>query len=348
MAKASFIMHGARGRIGNVVGYQREGEKLMRALPTSVKNPQTDEQTITRLALSSAAKTAQHLRGIVDHSFQGVKYGQKSVNYFTSKLAKEIREFMKSAMAAGSSIAPFGTAPVLPYSAGAVAAGAQALIAKGDLAALPFSFYDAQGGGFLIGKPGIFEDWSIDDIWPSNYEMFMGVPFTDQLTFIVGAPVELDYISETELFYGVRFAYQRVNFKSATSSAPSIFVEAGGDLWKLNMDFVDTERSSVGVADWRFRVNPDSTLEVIGLGDKELTNSFDTEDVCLAAVITSRFENGAWRRSTTRLIQNPKTIQQTAAAFESKYGYNDITSVLALAAPKKAGVEDRYLNKEKN
>lgn len=111
MAKASFIMHGARGRVGNVVGYQRAGEKLMRALPTSVRNPQTDEQVLTRLALSSAAKTAQHLRGIVSHSFQGIKYGQDSVNHFTSRLAREIRGAMSAAMAKVAWCHPSGLRP---------------------------------------------------------------------------------------------------------------------------------------------------------------------------------------------------------------------------------------------
>lgn len=341
-------MHGARGRIGNVVGYQREGEKLMRALPTSVKNPQTDEQTITRLALSSAAKTAQHLRSIVDHSFQGVKYGQKSVNYFTSTLAKEIREFMKSAMAAGSSVAPFGTAPVLPYSAGAVAAGAKALIAKGDLAACPFRFSTGIDGAILIGPENSlsFVEADLEQVTVANFETVFGVPMTDQLTFVVAVPVELDYVSETELFYGVRFAYRRVNFLQGLAADTKIFSNFGTSqsIKNFNSAVIDTSRSSADVLSFKFEAVAND-LAIYEFAPELLG---EADNFVLAGVITSRYENGAWRRSTTRLIQNPFANPQTAAAYESSYGYNDIASVLALAAPKKAGVEDRYLNKEKN
>lgn len=344
-------MHGARGRVGNVVGYQREGTKLMRALPTSVKNPQTDAQTITRLAFSSAAKTAQHLRSIIDHSFQGVQYGQKSVNHFTSKLAKEIREFLKSTMAAGSSVAPFGTAPVLPYMAGGVAAGAKALISSGDLPSIPYEFLSGSTGGWNIGQNIGTSD--LADFTISQFESVFGVPLTDQLTFVSGAPVELDYISETELFYGVRFIIKRVNFTTEGFDVESakLFTEISSGVYGLNWDIIDPSRSDLEFArGLRFTSNQQRAIVFSGEASNRMdpTGAFLATDVCLAAVIVSRFENNAWRRSTTRLIQNPKTITQTAVAFEQNYGYNDIDSVLALAAPKKAGVEDRYLNKELN
>lgn len=344
-------MHGARGRVGNVVGYQREGTKLMRALPTSVKNPQTDAQTITRLAFSSAAKTAQHLRSIIDHSFQGVTYGQKSVNYFTSKLAKEIREFVKSAMAAGSTVAPFGTAPVLPYMAGGVAAGAKALISSGDLPSVPYDFLSGSTGGWYIGNDIGNSDLGILTL--SEFESVFGVPLTDQLTFVSGAPVELDYISETELFYGVRFNVKRVNFATfeLDLELTKIFDMITSGVYKLSPDIIDWSRSDASFAQGlRFTTSQGRLIVYSGEAADRMdpTGAFHATDVCLAAVIVSRYENNAWRRSTTRLIQNPKTITQSAVSYEQNYAYNDIDSVLALAAPKKAGVEDRYLNKELN
>lgn len=345
-------MHGARGRVGNVVGYQREGTKLMRALPTSVKNPQTDAQTISRLAFSSAAKTAQHLRGIIDHSFQGVTYGQKSVNHFTSKLAKEIREYLKSSMAAGSSVAPFGTAPVLPYVASGVAAGAKALLSSGDLANVPYEFVAGLPGGLLIGNN--IGNAAVTDFKVSQFESVFGVPLTDQMTFISGAPVELDYISETELFYGVRFNVKRINFTTANIDVEedALFVDSDSSgVYQFKEDVIDYARSDYDFAmGLRFTTSQGRLIVFSGEASsrKDPTGAFNADDVCLAAVIVSRFENNAWRRSTTRLIQNPKTITQSAVAYEQNYGYNDIDSVLALAAPKKAGVEDRFLNKELN
>lgn len=350
MAKASFIMHGARGRVGNVVGYQRAGEKLMRALPSSVRNPQTDEQVLTRLALSSAAKTAQHLRGIVSHSFQGIKYGQDSVNHFTSRLAREIRGAMSAAMAKGSLVSPFGTAPVLPYQAGAVAAGARAIIASGDLPSVPFEFDNGSPGGFLIGKSGIWATIPPSAIYASNYAEAIGVPLTDQLTFVVGAPVELDYISEDELFYGVRFAVARLNFLQNMNPNTPIFSEtqAGSGYFNLNPTAVDVQRTSPALMQAVFSQGQNQSIAVLGPNDTDITGTFADSHVCLGACICSRFEAGAWRRSTTRLLQNTNLNPSTNVQFEQRYGYNDVASVLALAAPKKSGIEDRFLNKEVN
>lgn len=350
MAKGNPLLGTLRRSIGDVTFFRRNGEQISRARIRQIANPRTDAQTIRRLAFSSASKTAQQLRGIVDHSFQGIKYGQMSVNHFVSRLAKEIGSFMEGAVV-DPSTSPFGTAPVLPYAAGGVAAGAKALISSGDLPSVPYEFLSGSTGGWNIGNNIGSSD--VTDFAISEFETVFGVPLTDQMTFISGAPVELDYISETELFYGVRFNVKRVNFNTEGIDVTSdkIFVELSSGVYGLNFDIIDNDRSDVEFArNLRFTSSQQRLIIYSGEASdrKDPTGAFNANDVCLAALITSRFENNAWRRSTTRLFQNPKTITQSAVSYEQNYGYNDIMSTIELSVPSKKAAEDRYLNKEPN
>lgn len=349
MATGNLILGTARKKLGDVVLSRRNGKQVARIRVTP-RNPRTSGQLISRLALSSAAKTAQHLRTIVSHSFQGIQYGQASVNHFTSRLSKEIRGAMSAALTKGSLVSPFGTAPVLPFQAVAVAAGARALISSGDLPSVPFEFDNGSPGGFLIGKPGIWATTPPSSIYASNYAEAIGVPITDQLTFVVGAPVELDYVSEEELFYGVRFAYARLNFLQDLNPNTPVFTEtsAGSGYFHLNAAAVDVQRTTPSLLQAVFSQGQNQSIAVLGPNETDITGTFRDVDVCLAACICSRFEAGAWRRSTTRFLQNMMRNPQTNVQFEQRYGYNDVASVLALADPTKAGIEDRFLNKEVN
>lgn len=351
MAKGNIFLGTGRNKLGDVVLMRRNGEQVYRVRLRHINNPRTDAQLLTRLALSSASKTAQQLRGIVDHSFQGVKYGQTSVNHFTSKLATEIRSFMESALAAGSLTAPFGTAPVIPFTAGGVGAAARALISSGDLVGIPFGFQTGSPGGIRLGNP-LPSGMTIGSITVADFQTVFGVPMTDQITFVVGGVEDLDYISETEIFKGIRFARCRVNFKSNLSSSQTVFTQISSGLYGLNSDVVDLTRSE-GYADRiRFSDGQGSTIAVYSLDSNsqimDVTGNFTDSQVALIGVITSRYEAGAWRRSTTRLALTPKTFPQTAIGYENNYGYNDIESVMQLAVPDKQVTEDRYLNKEPN
>ena len=50
---------------------------------TSPTNPKSEAQCKQRMVFATSVSAAARLRTIVDHSFEGMKYGQDSVNYFT-------------------------------------------------------------------------------------------------------------------------------------------------------------------------------------------------------------------------------------------------------------------------
>lgn len=332
MAKGNLFLGTARNKLGDVVLMRRNGEQVSRVRVRQIANPRTDAQTLSRLALNSATKTAQQLRGIIDHSFQGIKYGQTSVNHFTSKLTKEIRAYMEDALA-NPSASPFGTAPVLPYSASGIGAGAKAMISSGDLRGIDCSF---SSNALIIGRTSIA---TLDAITMADFENVFGVPSSDQITIVQGYAEELDYISETELFYGVRFSWGRLNFKQDVAGSTPIFVNDPDEgVGLLNPAVIDTEKTDPRYGKLTFELND---------GNISVWMGWVPATPCLGGVIVSRYENGSWRRSTTRLIQQPDTVA-TAAEACSDWGYNDIQSCIELSVPSQKVTEDKYLNKEPN
>lgn len=350
MARGNLFNGAARGRVGDTVFYRRDGKQISRMRPASVKNPQTDLQMLTRLAFSSASKTAQHLRGIIDHSFQGISYGQKSVNHFVSKLSKEILAATKVALAGSAAEAPYGTAPVLPFGAAGIGAGATALVSSGDLKGMKCVLSDDSSEGFLILGENVARGTVLSALTLADYEAIFGVPASDQVTIIEAMPVELDYISEAQLFYGARFDYLRWNILKDAASSTALFVAGtGSGEFKLNPAVLDMERTDPRVLNLLFSLNS-SASEPLYVQTADAGNIFGTGpavDVCLAGVIVSRYENNVWRRSTCRLVRTPKLQVDTAAEFESEYGFNDVEEVLASTTSTKEAAENEYLNKKK-
>lgn len=353
MATGNPLLSTLRRSIGDVTFYRRNGVQVSRARIRQIANPRTDQQTITRLAFSTASKMGQHLRGILSHSFQGKKYGQPSINYFVSQLSKQLRSYILDSLSGSYSESPFRCAPILPTTAAGIGCGAEALISSGDLQGMPFALSDDNNGGLLIGNPVTSATVGAKTV--AEYADVFGVPASDQVTIVEGWPEDLEYISETEIFKGVRFDYLRWNIKADVDPTATIFVAgAQSPELKLNPAILDMERTDPRVSDLIFMPVTGSAEPmslVTGSSTNDAGNVFGTglaKDVCLAGVIVSRYETGAWRRSTCRLIRTPLYTPATALEIQDYWGFNDIESCMALAQPGSAAPsEEEYLNKKK-
>jgi hypothetical protein len=85
-----------KGKLGNVVGYKNRGKNIARIRVESIKNPNTTGQAIQRMITATNARAYSRLKKICDHSFEGVSYGQKSMDFFLKKNAKTLREWVAS------------------------------------------------------------------------------------------------------------------------------------------------------------------------------------------------------------------------------------------------------------
>lgn len=328
MATGNLFLGTARKKLGDVVLMRRNGEQVSRIRVTP-RNPQSDMQTISRLALSTASKVATVLP-FVNHSFQTVQYGQKSVNHFIKSAAKVLRSYALAAYNGENSEA----APILPFTAAGLGVAAPIVIASGDLSIGNLAPVVA-GSVVKIGSLGA----PAADIDIEDFQGVFGFPYTDQMTFVVGMRTEDASAAESEsVIAGIDFTVMRLNFKANLVADSVLFNEVDGHL-EVEPSSIDTERSSAGI----------ENLQINAQGNV-LLNAFtgDTGSYTCAAVIVSRYENNAWRRSNATLVQGaPEGITSTAQA-NTAFGWNYITDLLAISRKGSSVSEDRYLNKEKN
>lgn len=85
MAKGIAINGQLRGKLGGTVYYRAGGEQISRSRNTNPANPRSILQQRQRAAFATMSQAQSALRKIVDHSFEGVKYGQPSLSRFAKE-----------------------------------------------------------------------------------------------------------------------------------------------------------------------------------------------------------------------------------------------------------------------
>lgn len=91
MGKSNFYLYGVKGKVGNLVA--QKGVKGGTTLRSYVvpKNPKTRRQIAQRIIFATVTQAARVLKPLINHSFEGVAYGNDSVNRFRSLNLKKLR-----------------------------------------------------------------------------------------------------------------------------------------------------------------------------------------------------------------------------------------------------------------
>lgn len=89
LIKGFNVINKVKGKIGNIV-VQRGvyGESVVRAYTSEVKNPKTIAQANQRMKAAPTQYARREMKNIIDHAFEGIAYGTKSVNHFVSLAMK--------------------------------------------------------------------------------------------------------------------------------------------------------------------------------------------------------------------------------------------------------------------
>ena len=83
MAKGNWLLGGVKGKVGDLVLSKLNGKQVTRARNRNPKNPKTSAQALQRMKFGAlAAFYNVFATEILDHSWQGVKYGGDSHNFF--------------------------------------------------------------------------------------------------------------------------------------------------------------------------------------------------------------------------------------------------------------------------
>jgi hypothetical protein len=175
------------GALGEVVGAKKSaGQKhnIIRVRAYEPKNPRTDDQMIQRLKAKAATNIYAALKGILNHSFEGVKYGAPSRNYF-----------LQQAMLMAEGTFPWlvkGDSNPIPGSY---------LISKGSIAPLALSFSD-DTPAINIGLP---VDAELSEITSLPLGAFGGML---QRNGIASVGDQLTFVTITRVSVNSRYSFQ--------------------------------------------------------------------------------------------------------------------------------------------
>ena len=91
MAQSKSFFGLRRGSTKTLTFSVYNGKQVTKDRVTDVKNPRSSAQMKQRAIMATALRGYSALQEICDHSFEGVSYGQKSMNYFVAENARMIR-----------------------------------------------------------------------------------------------------------------------------------------------------------------------------------------------------------------------------------------------------------------
>ena len=294
------------------------GMQVTKSRVAKVTNPQTDFQMRQRLHLVQVANAATKLKGLIDHSFEGVPYGQASISRFRSlNLQKNLLEVV--------SYVPkdFGDCGVASF-----------IVAKGSLPQI-VTVFDNEGaadGQAKMSLDMVPYETSLD----KNLKAWMkanGLVEGDQLTFLAGFQTGTMLEIHGVEAYSHAFAIARLELKFDAEGALIINpkgINAGWESvgsessksWSLKNQYFEFKISSEAGGDGG------TTLTFNGAGYAERGGyAYD-----MAAIIHSRLDNGVWRRSlavmSTKVVSDyritfeealPTYMKANAAASSNKY-----------------------------
>ena len=280
MAQSKSFFGLRRGSTKSLTFSVYNGKQVTKDRVIDVKNPRSSMQMKQRAVMATALRGYSALKEICDHSFEGIAYGQKSMNYFISENARMIR-----------SAAPNVN---LSFSKGNSVSNAY-IISKGSLPAINVSLANDNTYFQIVVKLG-------DTFTFENFMATMGAnTIGDMVTFVL----LVDNQGSNAPIYWLRLKLTEANkSKSFTiSETPDVIASLSeGTDFETNIDNFTT-------GDFSLIVEKDGTeakIQIFGQGD-------GTQSL---GVIASRKTDTGWLRSPSTMV-NLKSTYNYAEAIAS-------------------------------
>lgn len=269
MSKGSLFMGTARGKIGEVVMYRKDGEQISRVRVRKIGNPRSNAQMVQRAFMATSSRAYSKLQTICDHSFEGQNGIMRNMSRFTKLNIDAFRRKYENSPSTWRGNARYNMknqqeALVNDYT-----------ISEGTLQPIMFLMNGTDisiSGNGTLGENPTYQQ-VVD---------FLGVSKGDQITIVVA-----DFNEPTSAEMG------DVNY------ARIILEPNDGDMSKpflLNND--------VNLPNYK---NQGKVWAGIGVNNGMLAVEFSKEKIA-GSVILSRYENKVWRRSTQQLLVNDNVV----------------------------------------
>lgn len=304
-----------KGKVGPVVYRNTVNGQTVSARPSKVTNPRTPAQQQQRARISTVQKAYSGLQGIVNHSFEGVQYGAKSM----AKFSKLNLDALKTA-STGLSLKNGVGIPFRPL-----------IISEGSLKPSFVKYASYEDGNFdtdFRDTPINYDSWiaglevlrSLADITLEEFCASLGVAVGDIITFVqvykdYNLYAAFDYGGgETEQVGGKMYATRLEFSQSAFNSSDKVFVvreDGRAHFTAEAIKALSLTADSIGDVDnvplanascWLFGGDAQSTnfvFPVLSIGRNPFENLYGS------AVILSRKGSSAWLRSSASLTLYP-------------------------------------------
>lgn len=281
MAKGNMFLGLARGSVGDITFYRRNAQQISRVRVRKVKNPQSPSQMGQRAINHTAVQAYSILKGICDHSFQGVSYGANSYAKFLSLNMDMLRQEAAATSPSGSakSYLPFGFLGLvaMPF-----------ILSSGTLPVVAAEFAEVEGNTCIALS-------ALPSTNPQSitYQQIINALHAqqgDQLTIIrIPDPLIGGYPDEP---FGREMLLARIILDPASGNDPAEteFFETSGALLRVN----DPNPRNEGQAVFR----PSGNTMYASVSD------FQSGDVGFAAILSRQSPDGSWLRSASVLCFN--------------------------------------------
>ena len=326
MAKSKSFFGLRTGSTKSLTFQVYRGEQITKDRVYRVSNPRTEAQMIQRALIPIVAAARSALKGLIDHSFEGVAYGEAS-----------LREFSKQNLRAGA-------LTVTSYSPNGVSnPGFADLIVSNGSINVPYSIQSEEKGNTIKGKgnnyppfkfPAADKGASADAIFKyletfaRTNNVALIAPGT-QLTFLT---IHQSGTVKVNTGYGTidaptsGFALERIYIPNGDSDSEN--AKAINDQWKVS-SAVEQDANLVVLENSngdKLTIACDGSLSMRATANETLANNNN----CGMALILSRYVNGVWKRSPSRLtigfepsdkytFEDWLSTYQTTGAASKKY-----------------------------
>lgn len=277
MAKGNMFLGMSRGSVGDVTFYRSHGNQVARARNRQPANPKTEAQVIQRMILATASKAYSRMKGIVDHSFQGVQYGGVSQSYFLKRAMDDLRTWVSQTINITGEYPEELRNPLLyrglAFPTDAHQSGVGLLISEGTIPSVPAVLS------------------TDDDPIVSHFgATLMGETFTIQQIMTALGAVRGDQITCVGLYNGQFFASRYVINADATDADLAANWTGAFDL--AAFDQVKSLAGPIGIY-------PGVSGAIVRQVTLPAGSDFGLD---AAAIIISRKVGDVWQRSTQRLV----------------------------------------------
>ena len=316
MAKGNLFLSQARGKVGSVVFYRKDGEQVSRVYTSQVKNPKSSAQNLQRAIFYSVSRMAAGAKYLVEQGQEGVATGAKSRQAFVKKALNDLRTRVLA-----------GDPTVLNVKGNPYMQPIPVSLTNGSLPTVDYKFTGPADNSLLqfrFGNSKGMDGWNEDYTLRKFFEEHPALGLNKQVTFVflVG---EKDLAQDTTpdiagLNYRTKLIYDEYVFASdpAVLDLPA-FVLVDGKA-QLNPEVLAP--SWGGNCDINFNAptaweSEDPTPDSYGWGVYPI--GYET-NMLAAAIIVSDYTNNKWSRSYSPFAVCPMIAQDAniiAATYEA-------------------------------